>query len=312
MKRVHGWLGALAVVSFVLFTLPGCGGGDGGGYSGGKGSGTKSGTSGGTKKSGTAKTGGAGDKKGGSGASSGEPGFGDLTMRFVYDGDAPAQQKINVTKDVEYCGPKMPLDETLVVDPDTKGIANVFVYLYLGSNDTPPEPHPSYAETADAKVLLDNIGCRFEPRACVLRTGQTLVVGNDDEVGHNTKAEFLENNSFNDLIPAKSKMEKTDLSKPERLPSPVNCSIHPWMSAKLLITDTPYAAVSGKDGSITIKNIPTGTWTFQVWHETANYVADVSIDGKTTEWRRGRFEQTIEVGDNDLGDILIKPSAFGK
>jgi hypothetical protein len=145
-----------------------------------------------------------------------------------------------------------------------------------------------------------------------VRAGQTLVVANNDEVGHNTKVDFLENTSFNDLIPAGGKLEKTALTDPERLPSPVSCSIHPWMSAKLLITNTPYYAVSGKDGSITIKNLPTGEWTFQVWHETAGYIVDVSIDGETTSWRRGRLEQQIEAGDNDLGDILIKPSAFQK
>ena len=63
--------------------------------------------------------------------------------------------------------------------------ANVVVYLYLRGKTAPV--HESYSETADAKVTLDNDKCRFEPHVCLLRTSQTLVVGNKDDVGHNTK-----------------------------------------------------------------------------------------------------------------------------
>lgn len=248
----------------------------------------------------------------GSDADSHDPGYGDLTMRFVYDGKAPPRKPLPITKDIGFCTPHKPLSEELVVDPDTNGIANVFVYLYVGLGEPPPEPHSSYAVSAKAEVLLDNTGCRFEPHACILRVGQTLVVRNSDDVGHNVKADFLENVPFNETMPATAMFVREHLTEPERLPAYVTCSIHPWMSARLLVTNTPYAAVSARDGSVTIKNLPVGKWRFQVWHETAGYVSEVSVGGKPDEWRRGRFERNIEFGRNDMGVIRLKPDVFAK
>ena len=248
----------------------------------------------------------------GSSGDSHDPGYGDLTMRFVYDGKAPPRKPLPITKDIGFCTPHKPLSEELVVDPDTNGIANVFVYLYVGLGEPPPEPHSSYAVSAKAEVLLDNTGCRFEPHACILYVGQTLVVRNSDDVGHNVKADFLENVPFNETMPATAMFVREHLTEPERLPAYVTCSIHPWMSARLLVTNTPYAAVSARDGNVTIKNLPVGKWRFQVWHETAGYVGEVSVGGKPEEWRRGRFERTIEFGSNEMGVIRLKPDLFSK
>ena len=55
--------------------------------------------------------------------------WGNLKVRFAYDGDAPKAQPIEVTKDEAYCGKFKPMDETLVVNAENNGIANVIVYV---------------------------------------------------------------------------------------------------------------------------------------------------------------------------------------
>jgi len=235
--------------------------------------------------------------------------WGSLTGQFVYDGKAPAAKPVNVTKDVQFCGAHDLKEESLVVNEQNGGIANVIVSLSLGRGQKAPKPHPQYEETAKAEVHLDNQNCRFNPHVALLRTTQTLVIGNKDQVGHNTKVDTISNIPINPIIPAQGEIKQT-FPKEERMPALVTCSIHPWMNARLLIKESPYMAVSDQDGKFTIENLPVGKRTFQVWHETCNYVDQVNLGGKATKWSRGRAEFEIKEGNNDLGQIKIKPSVL--
>ena len=112
--------------------------------------------------------------------------WGTVTGRIVFEGAAISPAALNVTKDQEVCGKHNLVDESIVVGPDN-GLANVAVYLYLKRGASPPAIHESYEESASSEVRLDNENCRFEPHLTFLRTTQTLLIGNKDSVGHNTK-----------------------------------------------------------------------------------------------------------------------------
>ncbi len=234
--------------------------------------------------------------------------WGDLSATFVYGGDAPTASLLTATKDQEVCGKQKLFDESVVVNSGNNGIANVVGYLYLKRGAEAPI-HESYAETAGAEVPLDNLDCRFDPHICAMRTSQTLLIGNKDPIGHNTKIDAAKNPAVNDIIPADgSTTKKFEIE--ERLPVRVSCSIHPWMNGWLLVKENPYFAVSDADGKLEIKNLPAGTWTFQFWHEVPGYIADVSKDGAAEQWKKGRVEIEIKAGDNDLGQIEIPASVF--
>jgi hypothetical protein len=227
--------------------------------------------------------------------------WGDLDGTFLFKGTPPAPNKITPTKDPEFCGKHPLVEEALVVNKENKGIANVCIYLV---DATKPKIHPDYEKSAKEKVVVDNENCRFAPHVSGLRVGQPLVVGNKDPIAHNTKADPLTNNPFNDLIPAGGSIEKS-FTKAEGTPIPLSCSIHPWMNGYLLIRDDPYFAVSDKDGKFTIKNLPTGEHTFIVWN--GKYITNVSVDGKATPWMRGRVKVNIKKGANSLGKVEVTP-----
>ena len=228
--------------------------------------------------------------------------WGDLEGTFVYKGTPPTPEKIQATgQDAAFCGKHNLVLETLVVNKENKGIANVVVYLMTA----PKAVHPDYAKTAKDEVLVNNKNCRFEPHVQAIRVGQTLVVGNGDPTGHNTKADFFTNTPFNDLIPSGGQIKKTFPST-EATPSTISCSIHSWMKGYLLIRDNPYFAVSDNDGKFTIKNLPVGEHTFIVWHETG-YLSKVTLGGKATDWARGRAKLTVKAGANSLGTIEATP-----
>lgn len=235
--------------------------------------------------------------------------WGDLSMQFVYAGGRVEPAPLEITKDKEFCGAFQVVDESLTVDPQTKGIANVMAWLFLGRGEAIPPVHESYLATAEDKILLDNEKCRFAPHALVLRTSQTLVAGNSDAVGHNFKIDTFANRPFNRTIPAGGKFEHK-FPLPERLPVRVSCSIHPWMSAYILIRSDPLMAVSDATGRLVIKNVPVGKRTFQFWQEKAGYIDQVTIGGKAAAWARGRLEVDIKPGLNDLGEVRLAPALF--
>ena len=50
------------------------------------------------------------------------------------------------------------------------------------------------------------------------------------------------------------------------------CDVHPWMFSYVSIFDHPYFAVTGADGSFTIKNVPDGKYTLVIAHRKAGNV----------------------------------------
>ena len=238
-----------------------------------------------------------------------EGGWGNLTGTFVVDGSASEQQPLNITKDVEFCTQNPPLSEAVVVNEANGGLKNVVVYLYLSRGDDPPPVHESYAAGATEPVTLDNQWCRFDDHIVGVRTGQTLVVQNSDQVAHNTKIDALANAPINPILPAGAEVEKV-FEREERLPIQVSCSIHPWMQGYVVVKDHPYFAITDENGHFEIKNLPTGDWSFQVWHETAGYMDEVEVDGEETEWSKGRVDVAISPGDNQLGEVQLAADLF--
>jgi plastocyanin len=237
-------------------------------------------------------------------------GWGHLKGQFIYDGSPPAQSPLTITKDPEFCGQHRIVDESLVVNGENGGLANAVVYLSVRRGQDAPQSHESYAETADARVTLDNDKCRFEPHISLLRTSQTLLIKNSDPVGHNTNIAASSNASFNQTIPSGSEIEH-HFDAVERRPAAVSCNIHPWMKGWILPIDTPYFAVSRENGEFEINNLPSGTWTFQVWHEKAGGIGEVTMDGKTTKWSKGRVSLTINADTvTDLGEIKLSEALF--
>ena len=62
-------------------------------------------------------------------------------------------------------------------------------------------------------------------------------------------------------------------------------SVHGWMHAKVFVMDNPFFAVSGEDGSFSIKGLPAGTYTLEAWHEklgTKTGTVTVAANGAAT------------------------------
>ncbi|MEX0678994.1 MAG: hypothetical protein WD063_18110 [Pirellulales bacterium] len=238
-----------------------------------------------------------------SGASAGE--WGTLTGRIVFDGQPPAPQPIDTSKDPN-CKVKLATENILV--GDNGGLANAVVMLR--TKDVPV--NPEYEKTAGAKIDLTNKNCRFEPHVQIVRLSQELLLKNDDPTGHNTNVSPLQprNPAINPILAMGGDPTPYQFSAEEAVPVPVKCNIHPWMSAWIVARKDPYAAVTDKDGKFTIHDLPAGReLEFRLWHESPGYLKNATFKGGKAD-NRGTFKIKLKPGTNDLGDIKVSGSIF--
>lgn len=222
-----------------------------------------------------------------------EPAWGSLKARFVLSGSdpLPAPQPLQIERDAEVCGTVGLVDESLTVNPQNRGIRNLIVWLEAKS---PVPIHPQRQQPLQP-AKLDNRGCRFEPRVLCMQTGQPLQLLNNDPVVHNAAAFLKRSTPFNEVIPSGKPSERI-IRKAETLPVRVDCSIHSWMRAWLVVLDHPYAAVTDADGQLDLPQLPAGEWRFRFWHERPE-----NIPG----WTRGSTSETLDRG----GLLLTIPAA---
>jgi plastocyanin len=232
---------------------------------------------------------------------------GTLKAKFVYGGAAFKPEPVNVNKDIEFCGKHPLVNEKLLVNPESKGIQNVVLYVFTGRGGSKLPPQTPTNATHE----LANDKCRFEPRIVVLQAGDSLKITNPDAVGHNANLNFFVNPAQNITIPPGAE-KVVKVEKAEPAPIPVDCNIHPWMRAYVIALDHPFVSVSDKNGEIEIKGLPAGEkLSFRLYHEAADgAIKEVMINGKATPLKKNVLELDIKSGMNDLGTITIPAAAL--
>jgi hypothetical protein len=224
-------------------------------------------------------------------------GAADLKGKFVLDGDVPAPVPVTDPKAAnDFPGQKL-FYENFVVDPTTKAIAHIAVYIKEDTYAATPAAEAALAKT----VVVDNKGGQFTPHMSALWVGkQELIFQNSDPVSHNSNFNLAQ---VNPLLPANSK-QTIAVPTTKLLPQEITCTIHPWMKGYVVARNHPYVAFSGADGSFVIKNLPENVEIeFQAWHEKAGYLA-------IPAWEKGRFKKTLTAGENDLGEIKVPVTVF--
>ena len=135
-----------------------------------------------------------------------------------------------------------------------------------------------------APAVLDQKGCVYTPQNLAIQTGQKLLVKNSDMCIHNVDftPTVAGNEPHNDVqMPGAADLTYT-FAKPEMFIM-FKCDVHPWMRAWVSVFDSPYFAVSDKDGKFVIKNVPPGKYTVEASHR-----------------KLGAQTQDVEVADKDV------------
>jgi len=167
----------------------------------------------------------------------------------------------------------LPLLPLLVLAGPVKGVAllsngrpasNAVVFL---QGDAKPSPL--------SNVIVDQRDHKFIPHVSVVTTGTKVQFPNDDAVFHNVFTEYHAAKFDLGMYPrGKSKSQVFDRPGVAVL----MCSIHPEMSAYVIVVDTPYYATADSQGRFTIPGVPAGKYRAQVWHESGEKTSeDVTV-----------------------------------
>jgi len=126
-------------------------------------------------------------------------------------------------------------------------------------------PGKTFAPPA-APVTIDQKNLAFQPHVVALLAGTRVMFPNSDEVQHNvfspTRGASFDLGSY-PLGASKVQV----FAKPGVVT--LLCNVHAEMSAYVVVTETPYFAVSDKDGHFTIPDVPPGHYVVVAWHERA-------------------------------------------
>ena len=230
--------------------------------------------------------------------------WGTLKAKFVVEGKVAEATKVNAAAD-PICAALPIMTENLIVGKDG-AVKNVA--LFMDKKSKTKDIHPSLEKPSEKPIVLDNKNCVFVPHVLFVRPGETVQVTNSDATGHNANFNFFNNQATNFLVPAGGSKDLKVMTD-EPAPIPVECNVHPWMKAHLIVAEHPAIGISGEDGVLEIANLPVGPVTLRAWHEVGK-LDEVTMGGKKVKWSRGRMDIEIKEGMNDLGTITIAADKF--
>ena len=171
-----------------------------------------------------------------------------------FKGSPPPAKKIQITKDLDVCG-KTKRDPSLIVSNSEVENAIVFIVDIKKGKTLAP-----------AEIKLDQRNCEYVPHVLAFPAGSTLEVLNSDGILHNIHSFSKLNSPFNYAQPKFKKVLSVKIEKPEIIN--IKCDVHDWMNGWLFSAENPYYSATDGHGSFILTDVPPGTYTLKVWHET--------------------------------------------
>jgi plastocyanin len=184
---------------------------------------------------------------------------GDVSGTVSFGGTAPKAARIMMNADpvcVKQHAAPVTGEEVLVNKNGT--LKNVLIYVKEGLGSRKFDAPAS-------KLEFNQKGCQYTPHVLGIQVGQELEVVNSDPTLHNVHSLSKENPQFNVAQPKQGMKLTKKFDKPEVFK--VKCEVHTWMGAYIGVFNNPFFAVTGDDGSFTLKNLPAGDYTIEAWHE---------------------------------------------
>ena len=191
---------------------------------------------------------------------------GSISGKIVLNGEVPAVETIEINKDTEKCGTEK--DISKVVVGEGKGLQWAVVTVE-GAEGTRP---------IDAEQLkLNQEGCQFDPHVVIVPSKTDMKVLNSDGILHNVHTYSEANIPINVAQPGflpeiAIKFAETEIIK-------VTCDVHSWMTGYIVVTDTPFVAVTDASGSFNIEGLKPGNYKLRIWHEVLGEMErDVTVE----------------------------------
>jgi plastocyanin len=142
------------------------------------------------------------------------------------------------------------------------GESVVYVDTIQGKTFPAPSEHP----------VIDQKGLLFQPHLTVVTVGTTVDFLNSDKVAHNVFWPSVMQGTKK--LPGKNlgtwpQGEKRSFKFDQPGVAALLCNVHPEMSGYVIVSPTPYHALTDKSGTYKIENVPDGQYNVVAWHEGA-------------------------------------------
>lgn len=161
------------------------------------------------------------------------------------------------------CGSDIPNESMLI---DNKGVRNSVISL-----------HGKKLKKKSGEYKLNQKQCQYEPHVIAIPVNSELKIHTSDPINHNIHTYSFENDPINLMfLPGQDaysqEMEEAEIIK-------VECDLHNWMRAWIVVTPNGYSTVSKRDGSFEIHDVPPGKYELNAWHETLGSLTKSIIVG---------------------------------
>jgi plastocyanin len=210
-----------------------------------------------------------------------------ISGKVVFDGPKPVAKTLDMSANPACMNAHKgapPKSEEVVVN-DNGTLKNAFVWVKAGL------PADKTWATPTNAVELNQNGCLYQPHVIGVMVGQNVDIKNADPTNHNIHPLPANNPDYNQSQPPGAADLMHSFAR-EEVMVPVKCNVHNWMRAYIGVVGNPFFAVTGDDGSFSLKGLPPGTYTIQAWQE-----------------KYGTQEQTVTVAakDTKTQDFTFKP-----
>lgn len=197
---------------------------------------------------------------------------GNATIKGVvaFSGKAPEMKVPAKRKDADVCKSKeVKYNAVLVKDGKLKDVLVRIAPGGVAGNWKAPDKHAE----------IDQVDCMYAPRMQGVVAGQTIDIKNGDQTLHNVHTYKGSESLFNQAQPKGAAAISKEVPD-EASVMKFTCDVHPWMRGFVVVTDHPFFAVSGEDGSFKIEKVPAGKYTVEAWHSQYGLLKKENVEVK--------------------------------
>jgi len=152
------------------------------------------------------------------------------------------------------------------------------IAVYIDAIPGKDFPAPTQHVTVDQKQM------KFVPHVTAVVKGTTVDFLNSDPVGHNVYWPSISGNKkLAHNLGTWPKFHTKSFQFNDLGVASLLCNVHPEMSGYVVVTPTPYFAVTDKDGNFIIQDVPAGKYTLKTWSEEGKPVSQaIEVSGAST------------------------------
>lgn len=147
---------------------------------------------------------------------------------------------------------------------------------------------PSAASRFSGPFVVAQKDIQFQPRILIVPAGASVSFPNRDKVRHHVYS-FSTPKRFELKLYGQDETRAITFDQPGVVA--LGCNIHDAMSGIIIVTDTPFAALTDAAGRVSFPNVPEGSAVVTLWHST------IRAPG-------GVLTQNAAIGTNGLSTVL--------